>query len=54
MKCNNRVGIYLVKTIQSMFKKILGKLKLGCCTTKSADDVNAFKESETKTEEKSK
>jgi hypothetical protein len=37
-----------------MFKKILEKLKFGCCTTKSADDVNAFKESEKKAEEKSK
>jgi hypothetical protein len=37
-----------------MFKKILEKLKFDCCTTKSADDVNAFKESEKKAEEKSK
>ena len=40
--------------MSSMFKKILAKLKFGCCTTKSSDDVNAFKESENKTEEKSK
>lgn len=37
-----------------MFKKILEKLKFGCTTTKSTDDVNAFKESEKKTEDKSK
>jgi hypothetical protein len=37
-----------------MFKKILGKLKFGVCKTKTADDVNAFKESEKKHEEKSK
>ncbi len=37
-----------------MFKKILEKLKFGCCTTKSDNDVNAFKESEKKAEEKSK
>jgi hypothetical protein len=40
--------------MSGMFKKLLGKLKFGCCTTKSSDDVNAFKESENKTEEKSK
>lgn len=37
-----------------MFKKILGKLKFGVCKTKISDDVNAFKESEKKQEEKSK
>jgi len=37
-----------------MFKKILAKLKFSCCTTKSDNDVNAFKESEEKAEEKSK
>ena len=37
-----------------MFKKILEKLKFGCCTTKSTNDVNTFKESEKKTEGKSK
>ena len=37
-----------------MFKKVLEKLKFGCCTTKSTNDVNAFKESEKKAEEKSK
>jgi len=40
--------------MQGMFKKIFGKLKFSCCTTKSADDVDAFKESEKKAEEKSK
>ncbi len=38
-----------------MFKKILGKLKFGSCKTKTSDDdedVNAFKESEQKPEEK--
>ena len=37
-----------------MFKKILEKLKFGSCEIKSSEDVNAFKESEKKTEEKSK
>jgi len=37
-----------------MFKKILGKLKFGFCKTKTSEDVNAFKESENKAEEKSK
>jgi hypothetical protein len=36
-----------------MLKKILGKLKFGLCKTKTLD-VNAFKESEKKPEEKSK
>lgn len=36
-----------------MFKKLFAKLKFGCCTPKSTDDINAFKESEKKTEEKS-
>ena len=37
-----------------MFKKILEKLKFGSCKTKSADDVNTFKESEKKNEDKTK
>ena len=37
-----------------MFEKILEKLKFGSCKTKSVNDVNAFKESEKKQEDKTK
>ncbi len=37
-----------------MFKKILEKLKFGSCKTNSAGDIDAFKESEKSSEEKSK
>ena len=37
-----------------MFKKIIEKLKLDSCKTKTIDDVNAFKESEKKQEDKAK
>ena len=33
-----------------MFKKIIEKLRFGSCKIKTADDVNAFKESEKKQE----
>jgi hypothetical protein len=37
-----------------MFKKIIEKLKFGSCKTKYSEDVNAFKESEKKPEDKTK
>jgi hypothetical protein len=37
-----------------MFKKIIEKLKCGSCKTDSTEDVNAFKESEKKKEDKTK
>jgi len=37
-----------------MFKKIIKKLKFGSCKTKLSEDVNAFKESEKKQEDKTK
>jgi hypothetical protein len=37
-----------------MFKKIIAKLKCGSCKTESSEDVNAFKESEKKQEDKTK
>jgi hypothetical protein len=37
-----------------MFKKIIAKLKLGSCKTKSSEDVNAFKESEKNQKDKAK
>jgi len=37
-----------------MFKKIIAKLKCGSCKTDSSEDVNAFKESEKKQEDKTK
>jgi hypothetical protein len=36
-----------------MFKKIMGKLRFGSCKTKTTNDVDGFKESEKKPEEKS-
>jgi hypothetical protein len=37
-----------------MFKKIIEKLGFGSCKPQISEDVNAFKESEKKPEEKSK
>jgi hypothetical protein len=37
-----------------MFKKRIEKLKCGSCKTDSTEDVNAFKESEKKKEDKTK
>ena len=37
-----------------MFEKIIEKLKFGSCKTKTADDGNAFKESEKKEKDKTK
>jgi cytochrome c-type biogenesis protein CcmH/NrfF len=37
-----------------MFKKIIEKLKCSSCKTDSTEDVNAFKESEKKKEDKTK
>jgi len=37
-----------------MFKKLIEKLKCGSCKTNSSKDVNAFKESEKKEEDKAK
>jgi len=54
VKSKNYVGIYQRQTTESMFKKIIEKLRFGSCKTKTTDDVNAFKESEKKSEEKSK
>jgi len=54
VKSKNYVGIYQRQITESMFKKIIEKLRFGSCKTKTTDDVNAFKESEKKSEEKSK
>ncbi len=53
-KSKNYAGIYQRQTIENMFKKIIEKLGFGSCKTKTTNDVNAFKESEKKSEEKSK
>ncbi len=53
-KSKNYVSIYKRSTTQSMFKKILSKLKRGSDKTKVNEDVNAFKETEKINEEKSK
>ncbi len=44
-------GIYQLESNQSMFKKIIEKLKFGYCKTKVASDVNVFTESEKKKSE---
>lgn len=53
-KSKNYVSIYKRLTTQSMFEKILSKLKKGSDKTKVSEDVNAFKEAEKISEEKSK
>ena len=50
MKLAKYSGIYHRQPNESMFKKIIEKLRFGSCKTKTTDDVNAFKESEKKSE----
>lgn len=47
-------SIYQRASSNSMFKKIIAKLRFGTPKTKTTDDVNAFKESEKKQEDLTK
>ena len=47
-------SIYHRWTNQSMFKKIIEKLRFGSCKIKTTDNVNAFEESEKKKEDSTK
>jgi len=53
-KFEQYASIYQRESIQSMFKKIIAKLKFGSDKTKPSEDVNAFKESEKNQKDKAK
>jgi len=53
-KSKNYVSIYQRSPTNSMFKKILSKLKQNSDKIKVNQDVNAFEETEKKGEDKSK
>ena len=50
----NYASLYQRESSNSMFKRIIEKLRFGSCKTKIPDDVNAFKESEKKQEDSTK
>jgi len=50
MKFVKYVSIYHRESNNSMFKKIIEKMRVGSCKTNTTDNVNAVKESEKKQE----